>query len=210
MTLFHFIVAGFAALFPLVNLVGGVAIYASMSSHLDPAEKRKQAIKTAMYIFILLAVFGLLGPLILKGLGLTIPALQLAGGLIVGAAGFGMINPKPEHEENIKSKHEGKQDISFSPMALPMLAGPGAIGAVIALGARHGSMETLIGLTLGYFLLALLTGVLLYFATPLFDKLKPGAIDALTRIMGFLILAIGTQIFIGGLHDWLIHIGALH
>lgn len=210
MTLFHFIVAGFAALFPLVNPVGGVAIYASMSSHLDPAEKRKQAIKTAMYIFILLAVFGLLGPLILKGLGLTIPALQLAGGLIVGAAGFGMINPKPEHEENIKSKHEGKQDISFSPMALPMLAGPGAIGAVIALGARHGSMETLMGLTLGYFLLALLTGVLLYFATPLFDKLKPGAIDALTRIMGFLILVIGTQIFIGGLHDWLIHIGALH
>ncbi|HJF11335.1 MarC family protein [Corynebacterium falsenii] len=210
MTLFHFIVAGFAALFPLVNPVGGVAIYASMSSHLDPAEKRKQAIKTAMYIFILLAVFGLLGPLILKGLGLTIPALQLAGGLIVGAAGFGMINPKPEHEENIKSKHEGKQDISFSPMALPMLAGPGAIGAVIALGARNGSVETLIGLTLGYFLLALLTGVLLYFATPLFDKLKPGAIDALTRIMGFLILAIGTQIFIGGLHDWLIHVGALH
>lgn len=210
MTLFHFIVAGFAALFPLLNPVGGVAIYASMSSHLDPAEKRKQAIKTAMYIFILLAVFGLLGTLILKGLGLTIPALQLAGGLIVGAAGFGMINPKPEHEENIKSKHEGKQDISFSPMALPMLAGPGAIGAVIALGARHGSVETLIGLTLGYFLLALLTGVLLYFATPLFDKLKPGAIDALTRIMGFLILAIGTQIFIGGLHDWLIHVGALH
>lgn len=210
MTLFHFIVAGFAALFPLVNPVGGVAIYASMSSHLDPAEKRKQAIKTAIYIFILLAVFGLLGPLILKGLGLTIPALQLAGGLIVGAAGFGMINPKPEHEENIKSKHEGKQDISFSPMALPMLAGPGAIGAVIALGARNGSVEPLIGLTLGYFLLALLTGVLLYFATPLFDKLKPGAIDALTRIMGFLILAIGTQIFIGGLHDWLIHIGALH
>lgn len=210
MTLFHFIVAGFAALFPLLNPVGGVAIYASMSSHLDPAEKRKQAIKTAIYIFILLAVFGLLGPLILKGLGLTIPALQLAGGLIVGAAGFGMINPKPEHEENIKSKHEGKQDISFSPMALPMLAGPGAIGAVIALGARNGSVETLIGLTLGYFLLALLTGVLLYFATPLFDKLKPGAIDALTRIMGFLILAIGTQIFIGGLHDWLIHVGALH
>lgn len=210
MTLFHFIVAGFAALFPLVNPVGGVAIYASMSSHLDPAEKRKQAIKTAIYIFILLAVFGLLGPLILKGLGLTIPALQLAGGLIVGAAGFGMINPKPEHEENIKSKHEGKQDISFSPMALPMLAGPGAIGAVIALGARNGSVETLIGLTLGYLLLALLTGVLLYFATPLFDKLKPGAIDALTRIMGFLILAIGTQIFIGGLHDWLIHVGALH
>ena len=210
MTLFHFIVAGFAALFPLVNPVGGVAIYASMSSHLDPAEKRKQAIKTAIYIFILLAVFGLLGTLILKGLGLTIPALQLAGGLIVGAAGFGMINPKPEHEENIKSKHEGKQDISFSPMALPMLAGPGAIGAVIALGARNGSVETLIGLTLGYFLLALLTGVLLYFATPLFDKLKPGAIDALTRIMGFLILAIGTQIFIGGLHDWLIHVGALH
>ncbi len=155
-------------------------------------------------------MFGLLGPLILKGLGLTIPALQLAGGLIVGAAGFGMINPKPEHEENIKSKHEGKQDISFSPMALPMLAGPGAIGAVIALGARNGSVEPLIGLTLGYFLLALLTGVLLYFATPLFDKLKPGAIDALTRIMGFLILAIGTQIFIGGLHDWLIHVGALH
>ncbi|RIX36919.1 NAAT family transporter [Corynebacterium falsenii] len=166
--------------------------------------------KTAIYIFILLAVFGLLGPLILKGLGLTIPALQLAGGLIVGAAGFGMINPKTEHEKNIKSKHEGRQDISFSPMALPMLAGPGAIGAVIALGAHNGSVETLIGLTLGYFLLALLTGVLLYFATPLFDKLKPGAIDALTRIMGFLILAIGTQIFIGGLHDWLIHVGALH
>ena len=109
MTLFHFIVAGFAALFPLLNPVGGVAIYASMSSHLDPAEKRKQAIKTAIYIFILLAVFGLLGTLILKGLGLTIPALQLAGGLIVGAAGFGMINPKPEHEENIKSKHEGSR-----------------------------------------------------------------------------------------------------
>ncbi|PRQ12366.1 hypothetical protein C1Y63_02030 [Corynebacterium sp. 13CS0277] len=195
-------IATLAALFPITNPIGGVAVFASMSAPLAAAAKKKQAIMTAVYVFAILAVFATAGPWLLKGLGLTIPALQLAGGLVVGHSGYAMLNQKPAmSDEEHADSHEKAQsgtDIAFTPMALPMIAGPGAIGVVIALGAKHPGMESMAAIVAGIAAMALLIGVLLRFGTPLVDKMGPSGLGALSRIMGFLILAIGVQLIISG------------
>ncbi|APT84570.1 MarC family protein [Corynebacterium aquilae] len=191
-----------AALFPITNPIGAVAVYASMSTPLSESQRKKQAVMTAIYVCAILAVFAVAGPVLLKGLGLTIPALQLAGGLVVAHAGYKMLNTAPklsdaEHDHASQRATAGL-DIAFSPMALPMIAGPGAIGVVIALGAKHTGMESTLGIVAGIVAMAALIGVLLRFATPLVDKMGPTGLGALSRIMGFLILAIGVQLMIAG------------
>ena len=86
----------------------------------------------------------------------------------------------------------------FSPMALPLVAGPGAIGVVIALSARHPSLLDRVGIVAAVAVVALVVGLLLRLGTPLVERLGPTGIGALTRVMGFLILAIGVELLVHG------------
>lgn len=149
-------------------------------------------------MFAILTVFALLGSLVLEGLGISLPALQIAGGLVVAHSGFGMIAPRESFSEEEKQHAATKADVSFSPMALPLVAGPGAIGVVIALAARHPGVAERAGIVAGVAVVALLVAVLLRYGTPLVERLGPTGIGALTRVIGFLILAIGVELLVHG------------
>lgn len=198
MTLIHVAAATFMALFPITNPIGSAAVYAGLSANLPVAEQKKQAIKTGIYVCIILVSFAVLGSALLKALGLSIPAMQIAGGIIVGQAGFGMINFKEKLSKREGDHAQHLQDISFSPMALPLIAGPGAIGVVIALAAQQKSFDGTIGIVIGCVAISVLIGALLRFSAPMIERMGPTGVGALTRIMGFLILAIGVQLIISG------------
>ncbi|MCF1764665.1 MarC family protein [Corynebacterium argentoratense] len=205
----HLLVTTIAALFPITNPIGAVAVYASMSARMSERERNKQAILTAIYVFAILAVFAIAGPMLLKGLGLTIPALQIAGGLVVGHSGYAMLGAKQQlsdaEHKHAGTKVEAQQDIAFTPMALPMIAGPGAIGVVIALGAKHTFGIETAGMVIGIAVMALIIGLCLTFGTEAIQKMGPTGVGALSRIMGFLILAIGVQLIIAGATTQLPH-----
>lgn len=159
---------------------------------------------TGVYVFAILAVFAVLGSVVLEAFGITIPALQIAGGLVVAHSGFGMISPSERLSPAEKSQSTTKQDVSFSPMALPLIAGPGAIGVVIALGARHPGIADRLGVAVAALAIGALIAVTLRFGTPIVDRLGPTGVGALTRVMGFLILTIGVELVIHGIQavDW--------
>jgi multiple antibiotic resistance protein len=195
----HVAVSALAALLPITNPIGALATFAGLTAGVDPAAMKRQAIRTGVYVLGILAVFALLGTLVLEGLGIGLPALQIAGGLVVAHSGFGMIVSRQTLTDDEKTHGVAKPDVSFSPMALPLIAGPGAIGVVIALTARHpGIVNRVSVMIIAAAVLAGLVAVMLRFGTPLVDKLGPTGLGALSRVIGFLTLAIGVELVTHG------------
>ena len=198
MDVLHVAVAALAALLPITNPLGALAAFAGLTGSFDPAQVRRQAVLVGVYVAAILGVFALLGSFVLEGFGISLPALQIAGGIVVAHSGFGMIAPRESFSDAEKEHAATKADISFSPMALPLVAGPGAIGVVIALGARDPGIESRLAVVAAALVLGVVIAVLLRYATPWVEKLGPTGIGALTRIMGFLILAIGVELVTHG------------
>ena len=190
--------SAFVALLPITNPFGAIAAFAGMTGSEAKADVHKSAIRTGIYVAAILAVFALLGSVVLHAFGITIAALQIAGGLVVAHSGFGMLVPREHFTPDEKAHAATKEDISFSPMALPLIAGPGAIGVVIALGARYPHLTDRLGVAAASIAIGALVAVCLRFGTPIVTKLGPAGIGALTRIMGFLILTIGVELVVHG------------
>lgn len=191
-------VSAFAALLPITNPLGAVAAFAGLTGSQPPTAVRRQSIMTGVYVAAILVAFALFGTVILHAFGITIPALQIAGGLVVAHSAFTMIVPRPALSADEASHSSAKADVSFSPMALPLVAGPGAIGVVIALVARGSGVEDRLAVACASVAIGLLTAFALRFGTPLVDRLGPSGVGAITRVMGFLILAIGVELVIQG------------
>lgn len=190
--------AAIAALIPITNPIGAVAAFAALTSGSSKAETRLQAWRTGIWVAAILIAFAALGTLILNALGITLDALQIGGGLVVAHSGFGMITARPNLTDEETDHAQAKEDVSFSPMALPLIAGPGAIGVVIALSARHPGFTSRLGIVIAVVIVALLIAVVLRWGTPVVKKLGPTGIGALVRVMGFLILVIGVELIIHG------------
>lgn len=189
---------GFVSLFPVVNPIGNLPAFVALTEGDEPHHRHRQALRTALNVFALLATFALLGTLLLHALGITLAALQIAGGIVVAHAGFGMVSPRARLTDGEQEHARDKVDVSFSPMAMPLLSGPGALGVVIALSARSHTVTSTAGLLVAVAAIAVLIYVVLRLGPPLVDRLGPTGIGALTRIFGFLILAIGVELVAHG------------
>jgi multiple antibiotic resistance protein len=194
--------ATFLALFPIVNPFGGIPLFFSLTSDFTPQERKQTALKTGFYVVAILVVFMLFGRFVLNFFGISLPVLKIAGGLIVANTAWGMVTgtSRMTHEEN--SEAFTKEDISLTPMAMPMLSGPGSIGVVMGLAAHADSMLAYLGMVLGILVLGLTVCLFLCLGGPFVKRLGPGAIGAISRIFGFLILAIAVQLVWDGVADF--------
>ena len=190
--------ASILALAPITNPIGGLAAFAGLTAGNTPAAVRSQAWKTGIYVFAILTVFAVSGSLIMRFFGFDLPPLQIAGGLVVAHSGFSMLENKRRATHEEAQHATTKPDVSFSPMALPLIAGPGSIGVVIALAARNTAAGFHVGIVLGIAGTAALIALLLRYGTPWIDKLGATGVGAIVRIMGFLILVIGVELIIHG------------
>lgn len=192
-----------ATLFPITNPLGNAAIFLSITDGDTPAERRAQALRGSFYMFLLLAGFFLGGAWIMRFFGITLPGIRIAGGLVIAKIGFNLLTPKVEHthtpEENAEAKN--KPDIAFSPLAMPLLAGPGAIAAVMGIAAnlppRWDPVDDGVVL-IGILLVSVACWLILRESERLLKFLGVNGANALTKIMGFLLLCIGVQLVING------------
>lgn len=191
----------FLTLFPVVNPVGNLPAFVTLTEGDEPRHRHRQALRTGVWVFGLLALFALAGTALLHALGIGLSALQVAGGLVVAHAGFGMVSPRERLSTDEQDHAQAKPDVSFSPMAMPLLAGPGALGVVIGISARGHGLGSRLGVVLGALAIAVLVVVVLRLGQPLVDRLGPTGVGALTRIFGFLILAIGVELLAHGVLD---------
>lgn len=194
--------ATFLALFPIVNPFGGIPLFFSLTADFAPSERRNTALKTAFYVIAILVVFMLFGRFVLNFFGISLPVLKIAGGLIVANTAWGMVtgSSRITHEES--SEALTKEDISLTPMAMPMLSGPGSIGVVMGLAAHADSLLAYVGMILGILTIGVTVYLFLQLGGPLVKRLGPGAVGAIARIFGFLILAIAVQLVWDGVADF--------
>lgn len=197
------ILATFSALFSVVNPFGAMPLFLTLTQGDTPARRNEQAFKACLYMVLILGVFFLTGQYVLNFFGLRIHDLRIAGGLMIMRSGFELLNTKTGEGKRVGQDvvEEGlqKEDISFTPMAMPMLSGPGSIAMVIGLFTGSLSWLDIVLILVSIALLAIPTYFILAFSPRLTNFLGKAGLAALTRIMGFITLSIGVSFIITAL-----------
>jgi multiple antibiotic resistance protein len=194
--------ATFLALFPIVDPFGGIPIFFSMTSTWTPQERRWTAVKTALWVFAILVAFLFFGRFVLFFFGISLPVLKIAGGLIVANTAWGMVTSHARITPAESHEAEDKEDISLTPLAMPLMSGPGAIGVVMGLAASVDSIASYLGMVIGIAAVALSVLLFFWLGGPLVRRLGPSAVGAINKIFGFLILAIAVQLVWDGVADF--------
>ena len=194
--------ATFLALFPIVNPLGGVPLFFSLTADYTLEERRRTAVKIAVDVITILVVFMLFGRFVLNFFGISLPVLKIAGGLVVAHTAWGMVTGSSRMTVAESSEALTKEDISLTPMAMPMLSGPGSIGVVMGLVAHVDHFLSYLGMVIGIVALGVTVYLLLVLGGPFVKRLGPGAVGAINRIFGFLILAIAVQLVWNGVADF--------
>lgn len=194
--------ATFLALFPIVNPLGGIPLFFSLTADFPAEERHRTAVKTAIYVIAILVVFMLVGRFVLNFFGISLPVLKIAGGLIAANTAWGMVTGSSRMTTAESSEALTKEDISLTPMAMPMLSGPGSIGVVMGLAADADHFLSYLGIVFGIVAIGLTVYLLLRLGGPFVNLLGPSAMGAINRIFGFLILSIAVQLVWNGAADF--------
>src|SRR5246127_5057615 len=195
-------VATFLALFPIVDPLGGVPIFFTMTSGWSARDRYRTAFKTGLWVFVILVTFLFFGRFVLNFFGISLPVLKIAGGLIVANTAWGMVTASSRITAAEGHEASTKEDISLTPMAVPILSGPGSIGVVMGLAADADSKVAYLGMVIAITAVGLAVYLFLRLGGPLVERLGPCATGALNRIFGFLILAIAVQLVWDGVADF--------
>jgi len=196
-----FLLASFTSIFTVVNPFSAMPVFLALTID-DPQELRNSQLKKAcMYMILILVIFFGAGTYIMSFFGISLQGIRIAGGIMIMQASFSLLNPKKAGRKlTAKDVDEAKEkeDISFSPLAMPLLSGPGSIAVVLGLSSSAaGWVDYLI--IVGAILL---TATVVFFVlrmTPFVVKLLGNTgMTALTRMMGFIGLCIGVQFVING------------
>jgi multiple antibiotic resistance protein len=186
----------FGALFPVVNPIAVIPVFLVMTANRPASERMRIALKSALYVGAILLVFLVAGEPLLHHFGISLEALQIAGGIVVGLAGLQMILSEVQ-----VSGEERPGDISFSPLAMPLLAGPGALGVLMGLEARRSSDIPAPGFVIGILLVAIAVYACLMLGGQLVRFIGDAGIDALRRVFGLLVMAIGVEMVVHGINE---------
>jgi len=178
----------------------------SVTRGMSPDRRRQQARMACIYAFAVLSVSLLAGAFVLAFFGLSIHALRVAGGLIVARIGFGMLSPQPTSELDEASREEAMdmQDVAFTPVAMPMLSGPGSIAVTLGLATEVGHPVHSVAVLLGIALVSGIAWLVLRSSARVVDFLGVTGVTVLTRIMGLLLVGIGVQFVFRGIVDPLV------
>lgn len=199
----EYAVLTFGSLFAIVDPLAVIPAYLAMTASDTVARRRRMARVACLVSALVMAVFAALGPAIFKVLGITLGAFQVAGGLVLLLSALDMLRAKRSPlNETEEETREGisKDDVAVTPLAVPMLAGPGAISTSIVL---YGKASTLVQIAVFYACIAavaLATYLILYFVAGGARRISPIFLNVATRLMGLLLAAVGVQFILSALH----------
>ena len=194
------VIATAVALLPIINPFSTAPMFLAITEGHSEAERRAQATRSVIYMICILAAFLVGGTFIMKSFGLSLPGLRIAGGILVAGLGMGMLKPKEDDGQTQAERQEtrSKRDVSFTPLAMPILAGPGAISVTIGMTSLASGLMDYLSIMGGILLVAALIYITLRLSTRLVRLLGVTGLNAMTKIMGFLILCVGVQFIVNG------------
>jgi len=204
--LVRFSVLALSSIFFLVDPFAAIGSFLAITEGGDAARRKRMARKGALTCFIVLTSFAVGGQLLFRLFGITLPAFEIAGGLILLLIGLDMLQAKRSATQEASGDTEEaahKEDAGIVPLGLPMLAGPGAISTVMVLvGQTAGLWRWEMGAILGSIALTSLASYwVLAGAGRVLKVLGETGIRVLVRVMGLLLVALAMQYFVNGLTD---------
>ena len=200
-----------SALFPIVDPIGGSPVFLSLTLNYDTKTRRLLARRIAINSFILLVASFSIGSHVLSFFGISLPVVQVGGGMIVTATGWAMLKSRDENDRETVGQTVSGTDIlrdAFYPLTLPLTVGPGSISIAMTLGAnepRHlaANLLALLAAAIGSAIVAVTIYLCYGFADRLAAVMGPTGINVIVKLSSFLLVCIGVQIVWNGVHQLL-------
>lgn len=199
----QFTLITFTSVLFIVDPIAALPSYLAITADESAQERRRTAFRASVAMALLLIVFAAGGRWIFQAFGITLPAFRIAGGLILWFVAADMLQAERKTRESSEELAEGqlKEDVALTPLAIPILAGPGAISTVMVLagGAHDFSHGAVVYVAI--ILTAIITWLVLLLGERLVVKLGQTGIRVVTRVMGLLLAAVATQFIVTGIGD---------
>ncbi|MAN35844.1 MAG: hypothetical protein CMF89_05610 [Candidatus Marinimicrobia bacterium] len=197
-----FILLTFSSLFTLINPIGITPILLSMTEDESDSEYQVIIKKGIITAYIILTIFAIMGDLIFKFYGITIYAFMIAGGILFLRNSFDMIDSKISRESStpLETKEAiQKEDISITPIGIPLIAGPGAITSIMILSSQTSSYVDKCIVHINILITLVITYIILLLGKKISKKIGTTGIRIIQRIMGLILLVISIQFIINGI-----------
>ena len=197
-SLLWFYGAALLALFPIVDPITAGFSFAGMSQGRDASWRNRQALLAVVYMVVILTAFQIFGTLILNFFAITLSAIRVAGGIMIWYMAMEMLAGSDRLTEGEQTESMSKDDIAFTPMAMPLLSGPGAIAVILTLNARSTALLNQFAVALAVLTVAVATYGALRFASSLQARISETGRIAFAKILGFLLLCVAVQFVMSG------------
>jgi multiple antibiotic resistance protein len=194
----------FMGFFAMLNPIGNLPVFIGMVSEFDEKTQKMVAFRSVVVAFIIIAIFSLFGHIIFRVFGITLPAFQIAGGIIVFIMGYNLLNAKDStmHSQapmRRKDMERVAEDMAITPLGTPLLAGPGTISAAMNFVGAEKSIVNAV-LVVGIFaIMCVITYLLFVSSHRLAKRVNPGILKVVTRVMGLILAVIAIQMLISGI-----------
>ncbi|WP_324020587.1 MarC family NAAT transporter [Pantoea sp. JZ29] len=203
---------GLVVILPLANPLTTVALFLGLAGEMNFRERNRQALQASIYVFAIMMVAWYAGSAVLHTFGISIPGLRIAGGLIVAFIGFRMLFPAKPVGHSIEAKHKHDEletaqepvNIAFVPLAMPSTAGPGTIAMIISSastvrsGVDFPAWVINVAPVLTFLVVSVILWISLRSSGAIMRLVGKGGIEAISRLMGFLLVCMGVQFIING------------
>ncbi len=192
------------AFFAIMNPIANTPLFVALTNDVDSGMKRKIAIRSIALAFVIITVFAIAGRTIFDLFGITLPAFRIAGGALIALVGYHMLQGEqssvhhPSEDDKAKSQ-DSALDIAITPLALPVLAGPGTIATAMNFAADS-TMPEIIRVVGALAVICALTLVSFLMGEKITRYLGQNAIKVITRLMGLILAVIGVQMLVVGIN----------
>ena len=191
----------FIGLLPIINPLSAAPTFLAITEGDSQERRREQARKGCLYMVGILVSFLIGGTFIMNFFGISIPGLRIAGGILLVGIGMSMLAAhKSDSKEEVEEREAArrKTDISFSPLAMPMLSGPGSIAVTLGFTSLATGWTDYVAIIAGIIAVAIITYVVLRLSGNIVKLIGPVGVNAMTKIMGFLLMSMGVQFIVNG------------
>lgn len=193
----------FMGFFAIMNPVANTPVFLGLTADDPPDIRRRVAAKALLFTFILIVIFSLLGKVIFDLFGITLPAFQITGGILVFMIGMQMLHGEQSKVHspangNQENSVQGELSVAITPLAIPLLGGPGTIATAMNFSSG-GGLATLIITIAAFALLCIITYLFFVSGERLVHLLGDSGLGVITRLMGLILAVIGTQMVITGI-----------
>ncbi|APX11344.1 MarC family protein [Tateyamaria omphalii] len=197
-----FLITAFVTMFVVIDPIGLAPLFVALTQGVPERQRRAIALRACAIGMMILIVFALFGEAVLGFIGISMPAFRVAGGVLLFLTALDMLFERRTKRREDRSEDTDQDDPSVFPLAIPLIAGPGAIASVILLTGQKPGVE---GLALVLAITALVLGVclILFLASSLLERaLGKTGITVVTRLLGMLLAALSVQFVLDGLRNF--------